>query len=132
MSNQYQSLIDAFGTCGFHEKAALPTLAVCPYDWRKDNALAAHLLAIKVAEMYERHGSDLVLNLVAHSMGGLVCRYFLESGQFSQASHPGFASVRRLITIGTPHRGAPSAQEGRAFVAKHGRRSGPPSMTSVR
>jgi triacylglycerol esterase/lipase EstA (alpha/beta hydrolase family) len=37
-------------------------------------------------------------------MGGLVCRYYLESSAFSQ--EPGFASVESLITIGTPHRGA--------------------------
>ena len=59
--------------------------------------------------MHGLHGSDLVLNLVAHSMGGLVCRYFLESGQFSEVNCPGFANVRRLVTIGTPHRGAPLA-----------------------
>lgn len=42
-------------------------------------------------------------------MGGLVSRYFLESGEYHEANSPGFACVRRLVTIGTPHRGAPLA-----------------------
>lgn len=109
ISNQYDSLIEALGTCGFVENAAKPTLMVCPYDWRKDNALAADGLAEKVTDLRRIHGAGLVINLVAHSMGGLVSRYFLESGKYSEASHPGFADVRRLVTIGTPHRGAPLA-----------------------
>lgn len=109
ISNQYQSLVEALGTCGFKEKAAKPTLVVCPYDWRKDNALAADVLAKKVMDLRRSHGAGLIINLVAHSMGGLVSRYFLESGKYSEAKHPGFADVRRLITIGTPHRGAPLA-----------------------
>lgn len=109
LSNQYDSLIDALGTCGFVENAKKPTLMVCPYDWRKDNGLAADRLADKVTDLRHIHGAGLVINLVAHSMGGLVSRYFLESGRYSEASHPGFADVRRLVTIGTPHRGAPLA-----------------------
>ncbi|KVU59551.1 hypothetical protein E2P84_12445 [Burkholderia cepacia] len=108
-STQYASLITALGTCGFVEAGEQPTLVVCPYDWRKDNALAAQRLADRVMSLRMSHGEGLVINLVAHSMGGLVSRYFLESGQFSEATHPGFGNVRRLITIGTPHRGAPVA-----------------------
>ncbi len=109
VSSQYDSLVEALGTCGFVESGAKPTLFVCPYDWRKDNALAAERLAAKVAQARASLGDDVVIDLVAHSMGGLVSRYFLESGAYSQATHPGFANVRRLITIGTPHRGAPLA-----------------------
>jgi len=37
----------------------------------------------------------------------LVSRYYLESGKFK--TRPGFAKVKSLITMGTPHRGAPMA-----------------------
>jgi hypothetical protein len=37
-------------------------------------------------------------------MGGLVSRYYLESGAFN--TRPGFGRVRRLITLATPHNGA--------------------------
>lgn len=109
VSNQYASLIDALGSCGFTEAGVKPTLMVCPYDWRKDNALAAERLADKVKQSRQNHGVDAVINLVAHSMGGLVSRYLLESGKYDDATCPGFANVKRLITIGTPHRGAPLA-----------------------
>lgn len=109
ISNQYESLVEALGLCGFDEAGDQPTLVVCPYDWRKDNRLAAARLADKVKALRDAHGTDLVIDIVAHSMGGLVSRYFLESGYYSEASCRGFANVRRLVTIGTPHRGAPLA-----------------------
>ncbi|MBK7897900.1 MAG: hypothetical protein KA603_05755 [Azonexus sp.] len=109
IANQYASLIAAFKQCGFDEKATPATLIVCPYDWRKDNRLAAELLAEHVKKLRVDHGVDVVINIVAHSMGGLVGRYFLESGIYTEANCQGFEQVRRLITIGTPHRGAPLA-----------------------
>ncbi len=78
-----------------------------PYDWRASNRWAALALDAKVRPLLHdwRNGSggaDAKLWLVSHSMGGLVARYFLE--------HLGGADItRRLITIGTPHRGAPKA-----------------------
>ncbi|MGE8450066.1 MAG: lipase/acyltransferase domain-containing protein [Pseudomonadales bacterium] len=109
ISNQYASLIKAFKLCGFDEETPQPTLIVCPYDWRKDNRLAADRLAECVKKLQADHGEDVVINIVAHSMGGLVSRYFLESGSYSAANCPGFDRIQRLITIGTPHRGAPLA-----------------------
>jgi pimeloyl-ACP methyl ester carboxylesterase len=109
VSNQYASLVSALETCGFSEDGAAPTLRVCPYDWRKDNRLAAERLADAVRSLRHDHGADVVINLVAHSMGGLVSRYFLESGEYTPANCAGFENVRRLVTIGTPHRGAPLA-----------------------
>ena len=37
-------------------------------------------------------------------MGGLVSRYYLESGRF--LDRPAFRCIRRLIMLATPHRGA--------------------------
>ncbi|WP_407792313.1 lipase/acyltransferase domain-containing protein [Pigmentiphaga litoralis] len=109
VSNQYASLIKAFKLCGYDEETGPPTLIVCPYDWRKDNRLAADRLAECVKKLRADHGEDVVINIVAHSMGGLVSRYFLESGSYSAANCLGFERIQRLITIGTPHRGAPLA-----------------------
>jgi pimeloyl-ACP methyl ester carboxylesterase len=107
ISDQYDDLIGDLGTCGFHEAAAPPTLYACPYDWRKDNARSADVLADKIDLALGQHGGQVEISLVAHSMGGLVSRYYLESGGY--ASRPGFAAVKRLITLGTPHRGSPFA-----------------------
>jgi hypothetical protein len=104
-STQYQALINDLDTLGFREKDH--TLFVFPYDWRKANELAAAGLADLLDRVVEFQGINAEISLVAHSMGGLVSRYYLESGKFSD--RPGFARVRRLLTLGTPHRGAPLA-----------------------
>lgn len=75
------------------------------YDWRGDlRGAAGELADILDGEVVEGR-SDLIL--IAHSMGGLVARWFLESGVFDD--RPGWASVQRLITVATPHGGAPAA-----------------------
>jgi pimeloyl-ACP methyl ester carboxylesterase len=102
ITNQYQSLIDDLATCGFSEGDG--TLVIGAYDWRKDNAGSARNLAEHIDTAVQRHGADVEISLIAHSMGGLVARYYLESGQFKDRA--GFGRVRRLITLGTPHNGA--------------------------
>ena len=78
-----------------------------PYDWRASNRWAAEALDAFIRPKLHawrngEGGSDAKLWLVSHSMGGLVARYFLE--------HLGGADItRHLITMGTPHRGAPKA-----------------------
>lgn len=78
-----------------------------PYDWRRDNRIAARRLK-RDAERWlsawrQRSGNaDAKLILVAHSMGGLVSRYFLEALE-------GWKQTRMLITFGTPYRGSVNA-----------------------
>jgi hypothetical protein len=75
-----------------------------PYDWRRDNRVAAKRLAELAPEWLatwrNRSGSaDARLILIAHSMGGLVARYFIEV-------LGGWQYTRSLISFGTPYRGA--------------------------
>jgi pimeloyl-ACP methyl ester carboxylesterase len=73
-----------------------------PYDWRQDNRLAATRLRDEAEHwLRERRRTypDARLVLLAHSMGGLVARYYLEV-------LGGWRDTRRLLTFGTPHRGA--------------------------
>lgn len=120
ISSQYDHLITSLEQCGFLEAGPNPTLKVFPYDWRKDNALAAKSLADCVDNMVQQLGGNVEINLVAHSMGGLISRCYLESSCYTK--RPGFSCVKRLITLGTPHRGAPLAlmaalgQERRLFL----------------
>lgn len=109
-SEQYQGLINDLATCGFIEKPAPPaksTLFVAPYDWRKSNSETAKTIADKIDEAVALHGGDAEISLISHSMGGLISRFYLESGEFS--ARPGFSKIRRLLTLGTPHRGSPLA-----------------------
>lgn len=74
------------------------------YDWRRDNRAAAHRLAKLAPEWLKRWreasgNSDAKLIFIAHSMGGLVARYFLEV-------LGGWRDARMLITFGTPFRGS--------------------------
>jgi pimeloyl-ACP methyl ester carboxylesterase len=93
--------------CGFRERDNPKTLYVFAYDWRKSNYETAGKLANYIDDIRAEHSGDLEVTLVAHSMGGLVSRCYLESGEFG--GRPGFGCVRMLITMGTPHRGAPAA-----------------------
>jgi phospholipase A1 len=101
--SQYEDLLDDLEHLGFEPG---DTLLPCAYDWRKPNEDSAKTLADVLDEAAVRH-ADAEITLIAHSMGGLVARHYLESGLFK--TRPGFAKVKRLITLGTPHFGAPKA-----------------------
>jgi pimeloyl-ACP methyl ester carboxylesterase len=75
-----------------------------PYDWRRDNRVAARRLARDseqwLAKWRESSGAhDAKLILVGHSMGGIIARYFVECLD-------GWRNTRSLITFGTPYRGS--------------------------
>lgn len=78
-----------------------------PYDWRRDNRAAARALGRLVERALPRWrefsgAGDARVILLAHSMGGLVSRYWLEV-------LGGWRHCRALVTFGTPHRGSVSA-----------------------
>jgi pimeloyl-ACP methyl ester carboxylesterase len=78
-----------------------------PYDWRRDNRVAARKLARSTKDWLNKWrdssgASDAKLVLVAHSMGGLVSQYFLEA-------MGGWKDTTALITFGTPYRGSLNA-----------------------
>ncbi|MCX5376412.1 triacylglycerol lipase [Streptomyces sp. NBC_00091] len=63
----------------------------------RDLRVTARHLARRVEELCERTGQDRV-DLVGHSLGGLVARYHVQR-------LGGDARVRTLVTLGTPHGG---------------------------
>ena len=84
---------------------ALPDVALTPvpYDWRKDIRDAAATLGAKLDAL----GNTDPIVIVAHSMGGLVARWLLESGTYNAL--PWFPRVAALICVAVPHLGAPAA-----------------------
>ena len=75
------------------------------YDWRLDNRVAAGELRDAIGRwLSTRRQSkpDAKVVLIAHSMGGLVARYYLEV-------LGGWKDTRALVTFGTPHRGSMNA-----------------------
>jgi len=78
-----------------------------PYDWRRYNCIAAaklqKLIKARLPQWRESTGKDdAKVILIAHSMGGLVSRYYLEKLD-------GWQDCRALITFGTPYRGSVNA-----------------------
>jgi hypothetical protein len=79
-----------------------------PYDWRLSNRFNARRLKSVVEpalQRWRRKGGaarEARLIFICHSMGGLLARWYVEQ-------EGGAAHTRKLITIGTPHRGAAAA-----------------------
>ncbi len=78
-----------------------------PYDWRRDNRVSAASLKTfvdnKLTAWIAAGGpADARAIFVAHSMGGLVARYYIECLE-------GWRRTRRLVTLGTPFRGSLNA-----------------------
>lgn len=93
------------------------------YDWRQDNVKSAARLNQFIEQIRRDHADpDLKVDIVAHSMGGLVTRYFLRYGEedvLDDNEFPvnlwGRERVRRVILLGTPNLG--SANSVGAFIA---------------
>lgn len=117
------------------------------YDWRLDNVANARRLRdfirekrIYVQGEYKKHfniaNADVKFDIVAHSMGGLVARYFAmfggddlpADGSTPKPTWEGAKYVDRTIMVGTPNGGSLDAL--RALV--EGRDFGAPIIPSYR
>ncbi|MGW6444493.1 esterase/lipase family protein [Lentzea sp. NPDC055074] len=77
-------------------------LILFAYDWRLSNRYNGALLARRVDEALDRIGPDAKVSFVCHSMGGLVARWCIEQCGMAERT-------AKLITMGTPYRGAATA-----------------------
>jgi pimeloyl-ACP methyl ester carboxylesterase len=88
----------------FTETGDKPTLITVPYDWRKSITVGSEALAAAIERAATLHGGKAKIYLAAHSMGGLVARYYLQCDDHNKK--PGFDQIVSLLTFGTPHKGA--------------------------
>lgn len=102
----YSSLLKRLRGLGFDEQRG--NLLPVAYDWRLSNRYNARRLASLVEPALDQwrnaspENRDAQLVFVCHSMGGLIARWYIE--------HCGGAGhTRKLITLGTPYRGAAKA-----------------------
>jgi pimeloyl-ACP methyl ester carboxylesterase len=110
------------------------------YDWRRDISETAVELGKFIeekreyvkAEMTRRYGvtePEVQFDIVAHSMGGLVARYYLrygatplpEDGSLPELSWAGAKDVENVVLVGTPNAGSVKALD----ELIHGARIGP-------
>ncbi|KAB7739764.1 hypothetical protein GA707_20010 [Nostocoides sp. F2B08] len=107
----YTVLVKHLERLGYHQTPTdgrPPNLVLVPYDWRLSNRYNGQRLAGIVEPALGRWRSqggrfaDAQLVFVCHSMGGLVARWYIE--MCGGAGH-----TRKLITLGTPWRGAAKA-----------------------
>src|SRR3989344_1657438 len=94
----YDDLIATLLANGYEEGVDLFTF---PYEWRNSNVSTAHLLDVKIAVVKAICGCNKV-DIVAHSMGGLVARSYIQSVDYDY-------DIDRLVFLGVPHQGAPTA-----------------------
>jgi pimeloyl-ACP methyl ester carboxylesterase len=86
------------------------------YDWRQDNVKSAGELADFIEQVrLDYNDPKLKVDIVAHSMGGLITRYYIRYGKQDVINDNDFDKkltmygadcVRRVILLGTPNLGS--------------------------
>lgn len=134
--NAYYNLLATLGVGGFRDQQLAMLGAVdygdkhytCfqfAYDWRRSNVENAALLKqfiderrAYILQQYRKDFGpgdyDVKFNIVAHSMGGLLTRYFLrygdtplpEDGDLPELTWAGADDVANAILVGTPNAGS--------------------------
>jgi len=129
--SSYSSLIKILTDAGYcvenkplQKGKTIKNLFLFGYDWRRDlpynSALLAKFIAKKKAYMqrqYEkRYGIknyDVQFDVIAHSMGGLLSRYYLRygaadmpaDGSIAKPTWAGSKQIDKLLVVGTPNGG---------------------------
>ncbi|MES2006746.1 MAG: hypothetical protein V4436_01415, partial [Patescibacteria group bacterium] len=96
--HSYDNLVDTLKANGYIENQTLFTL---PYDWKQPNEVTAFELKNKIAEIKAICNCSKV-DLIAHSMGGLVASNYIERDDYAN-------DVDQLFLLATPLLGAPKA-----------------------
>ncbi len=127
----YGNIIKTLHTYGRYQKAR-PGQTIDPvnkyyypffYDWRQDNSKTAAKLADFIDQIRKDYNNpNLKVDIVAHSMGGLIARYYLRYGRTDVLNDNDFPinmygedRIRRVILLGTPNLG--SVKTMKAFIA---------------
>lgn len=117
---EYADLIEILESGGFRAATrrdeTRPAYHVFSYDWRRDLVDSARRLHEMLESLAEAAGDpDARFNLIGHSMGGLVARYYLRYGAAEpDEGAPTWAGARRiqsLILVAVPNGGAVHALE---------------------
>ncbi|MGB7452812.1 MAG: hypothetical protein WBM36_11865 [Lysobacterales bacterium] len=102
---------------GVKQSSSARNYYVFTYDWRQDNIQTVRKLYRFIEQIRLDYANpDLKVDLVAHSMGGLIARYYLRYGEEDtlddndfDVNLSGAQRVRRIILLGTPNLGSVGA-----------------------
>lgn len=75
-----------------------------PYDWRLRNSLSANECLIPAIDQVKQTYGVSKVNVVAHSMGGLVVRWYIQSSLYNDRQ-----DINKFIMLGTPNHGSVDA-----------------------
>jgi pimeloyl-ACP methyl ester carboxylesterase len=84
------------------------------WDWRRDLVEAVQQLDRRIQDFKKKTGRpDLKINLICHSAGGLVARYYAKYGAVDVLdqdrpvpTYEGAKNINKIIMLGTPNAGA--------------------------
>jgi len=116
----YRELLDMFENVGYKlgnisDPKPGDNLYIFDYDWRRDNVENAKLLAERIENIKRATGRPWQkFNLICHSMGGLIGRYYMRYGGTDvldqcpnyTVTWKGAADIDKLILIGVPNLGS--------------------------
>jgi len=121
-SDFYGAIIDTLerqggyvrGQPGRAAEAGTRRYYVFPYDWRQDNVVTARKLDALIDQIRRDYGDPrLKVDIVAHSMGGLITRYYIQYGATDvldgnefPANFAGADKIRTAVLLGTPNLGS--------------------------
>ena len=95
LSHTYDGLIEGLEETGYEKDSGL---FICYYDWRQNNDDSAGDYLKTLVDQAKKINSASKVNIIAHSMGGLIARSYIQSGKYEN-------DVDNLFLIGTPNKG---------------------------
>ena len=128
------------GELGAHADPRVRRYYIFAYDWRQDNVTIAKRLDALIEQLRRDYDDPaLRVNLIAHSMGGLVTRYYLRYGTVDalegDGAFPlnmaGAAKVGTAVLLGTPNLGAVSSLQSMLLGHKVGFRRIEPEVLAT-
>jgi len=113
---EYADLLELLQDAGFERPIGAPngkpSYHIFSYDWRRDLVESARALGRHLDDLAERMGDpEARFNLVGHSMGGLVARYYLRYGgaepkEGAPVTWAGARRIENLVLVATPNGGS--------------------------
>ena len=128
------------GRLGAHADPKMRQFYVFAYDWRQDNVTTAKRLDALIEQIRRDYDDPtLKVNVIAHSMGGLITRYYLRYGTIDALEGDGVfpinmsgaEKVGTVVLLGTPNLGSVSSLQSMLLGHKIGLRRIEPEVLAT-